>query len=140
MACIESIMTPNPVFVSQYTNINKARMLMAEKKVRHLPVKDVDSGKLIGVLSQKAVLANAIKVINQRGFDQLAHTEKSIDVASIMDDAPAVFDTSTQIIVVAKSLLDQRSGCIAIEKDGKLVGVVTSSDFVKLAVQQLGQD
>ncbi|TQV80289.1 CBS domain-containing protein [Aliikangiella coralliicola] len=137
MASIESIMTPNPVFVSQHSNINKARMLMAEKKVRHLPVKDASSGKLIGMVSQKAVLAHAIKVINQRGFEQLEHTEKSMDVASIMDDSPAVFDISTELLPVAKSLLEQRSGCIAIESEGKLAGVVTSSDFVKLAVQEL---
>ena len=137
MATVDSIMTHNPVFVSQHANVHKARMLLAEKKIRHLPVKSVDDGKLIGMVSQKAILKNAIKIINQRGFDQLEHTEKSMDVQSIMEGSPDIFDVSADVIDVARSLLTKRSGCIAVEDKGKLVGVVTSADFVKLAVEQL---
>ncbi|MCW9015444.1 MAG: CBS domain-containing protein [Kangiellaceae bacterium] len=137
MPTIDSIMTHNPVFVSQHANVHKARMLMAEKKIRHLPVKSVDDGRLIGMVSQKAILKNAIKIINQRGFDQLEHTEKSMDVQSIMEDSLDVFEVSADVIEVARNLLNKRSGCIPVEEKGKLVGVVTSADFVKLAVEQL---
>ena len=68
-------MTVNPFFLSQLANVHKARMLMADKKIRHIPVKDADSGKLIGMLNQKAVLANAIKIITKRGLNQLQHVE-----------------------------------------------------------------
>ena len=110
---------------------------MAEKKVRHLPVKDIDSGSVIGIVNQKAILANAIKIINQRGFEQLEHAEKSMDIGSIMDDSPAVFDVNSTVLEVAQSLHSQRSGCVAIEQGNKLVGVVTSSDFVKVVVDEL---
>ena len=137
MTDISQIMTPNPIFMSQVTNINKARMLMAEKKIRHIPIKDTDTGKLIGMLSQKAVLANAIKIINQRGLEQLEHAEKSMDIASIMDTEPAIFKLSAKLLDVANNLIEQRSGCVAITDNENLVGVVTSNDFVKLAIAQL---
>lgn len=134
---LSNIMTANPLSVTQHTNINKARMMMAEKKVRHLPVKDIENGSVIGIVNQKAILANAIKIINQRGFEQLEHAEKSMDIGSIMDSSPAVFDVNSTVLEVAQSLHSQRSGCVAIEQDNKLVGVVTSSDFVKVVVDKL---
>ncbi|MGX5174230.1 CBS domain-containing protein [Aliikangiella sp. IMCC44653] len=134
MPQLSSIMTANPISISNHANINRARLLMTEKKIRHLPVKDSESGKLVGILSQKAVLANAIKILNQRGFDQLEHCEKSMDVASIMTVHPTTCDLSDSIKVAAAKLLEQRSGCVAIEDKGELVGIITSSDFVKLAI------
>lgn len=134
---LRKIMTANPVSVTQHVNIYKARMMMAEKKIRHIPVQDIDSGKVIGLLSQKDVLAHAIKTINQRGFEQLEHTEKSINVATIMDDSPAVFNISDSLVDVGKMLLAQRSGCVSIVENNQLVGVITSSDFVKVVVNNL---
>jgi CBS domain-containing membrane protein len=140
MSLIQQIMTPNPFFLSQHANVNKARMLMANQKIRHVPIKDADTGKLIGMLNQKEVLANAIKIISKRGLDQLEHTEKSIDIASLMDNKPMVVDISADLLEVANGLLKQKSGCVAIIDKEELVGVITSNDFVKLAIQQLSQD
>ncbi len=135
MPKISEIMTLNPVSLSQLANVNRARLLLVEKKIRHLPVKDTETGKLIGILSQKAVLANAIKIVNQRGFDDLEHVEKSMEIAQIMNTQPVICDINDAVSHVAQKLLSMRSGCIAIEDQGKLVGVVTSSDFVKLAIK-----
>ncbi len=138
MSNIKDIMTKKPICLSEHSNVHKARMLMAEKSIRHIPVKNITSSKLIGMLSQKAVLSNAIKVINQRGLEQLEHEEKSIEIATIMDSSPSIFDVKDNLIDVANNLLEQKSGCVAIVEDEKLVGVITSNDFVKLAVKQLG--
>ena len=131
-------MTENPICLSKHANVNKARMLMAEKSIRHIPVKDIESNQLIGMLSQKAVLSNAIKVINQRGLENLQHVEKSTEIATIMNTSPAIFDVNDHLVDVANNLLQQKSGCVAIVEKDNLVGVITSNDFVKLAVTQLG--
>lgn len=135
---IQEIMTKNPICLTQHANVHRARMLMAEKSIRHVPIKDIDSGHLIGMLSQKAVLSNAIKIINQRGLEKLEHEEKSTEIATIMENSPAVFDIEAQLVDIANNLLEQKSGCVAIIEEKKLVGVITSNDFVKLAIKQLG--
>ena len=131
-------MTKNPICLSFHANVNKARMLMAEKSIRHIPVKDPETDLMVGMLSQKALLANAIKIINERGINQLEHEEKATEVSNIMDTKPAVFDIESNLIDVANSLLEKKNGCVAITQNDKLVGVITSNDFVKLAVKQLG--
>ncbi len=134
MVEIKAIMTPDPIFVTQHTNVHKARMLMADKMIRHIPIKNAETGELIGILGQKAVLANAIKIVNKRGFDMLEHIERSMDVASIFDKTPITVESNTNALEVAKIFKEKKPGCVAVVDNNKLVGIVTSSDFVELAV------
>ncbi len=137
MSAIKDIMTKNPICLTEHTNVHKARMLMAEKSIRHIPVKNLEGSQLIGLLSQKALLSNAIKIINQRGLEKLEHEEKSIAISTIMDTSPSIFNLDDQLIDVAKDLIKQKSGCVSIVENNQLVGVITSNDFVKLAIEQL---
>jgi len=135
MSSIQEIMTKNPICLSEHANVHKARMLMADKSIRHIPVKDFDNNQLIGMLSQKALLSNAIRIINLRGMEKLEHEEKSMNIPTVMDASPAVFDVNDSLKNVAKSLLETKSGCVAITENSELVGVVTSIDFVKLVLK-----
>lgn len=131
MSEIKKVMTENPHCVGEHTNLYKARLLMAEKKVRHLPVKNTDSGKTIGLVTQAALLANTMKIVNQRGIEQLDHEQKSMNVSNIMETNVAIMDITKPLIDVAQLLKDQSCGCVCIESDKQLVGIVSSSDFVK---------
>ena len=137
MLTTKQLMTANPIHVSKHMNIHKARMLMAEHKVRHLPVKDIDSGKTVGLLTQKRLLKNAIAIVSKHNFEKLEHIEKSMDVESLMKSEVSVFDVDSELLSLAKSLRESNNGCVCIEENNQLVGVVTSSDFVKLAIDQL---
>jgi CBS domain-containing protein len=60
-ARIADVMTKDPVTVAPGTSLREAAGIMADKWIRHLPV--VDSGKLVGVISQRdlaGVLAGAL--------------------------------------------------------------------------------
>ncbi|TQV71567.1 CBS domain-containing protein [Aliikangiella marina] len=137
MLTTRDLMTAKPIHVSVHTNIHKARMLMAEHKLRHLPVKDIDTGKTVGIVNQKRLLKHAIAIVSKQGFDKLEHQEKSENVESIMNDQPMIFDINAQLLDIAKSLRELKSGCICIEENNQLVGVITSSDFIKLAIAKL---
>lgn len=137
MSKVADIMTKNPICLSKHANVFKARMLMAEKSIRHLPIVEPESKILIGMLSQKTVLSNAIKTINRRGLDKLEHEEKSTEIASIMSQSSVSLDVNVEILDVANALLEQKSGCVVLTDNNKVVGVITSNDFVKLAVKGL---
>lgn len=137
MLATKDLMTPNPIHDSVHTNINKARMLIAEHKLRHLPVKDTDSGKTVGLVNQKRLLKNAIAIVTKSGFDNLEHEEKSQNFESLMNSEPSVFDVNTELLDIAKALKESKHGCICIEENNQLAGVITSSDFIKLAITKL---
>jgi CBS domain-containing protein len=129
---ISDIMTKDPLFLSPHANVHKARMLMSENSIRHIPIKDIENQELVGMIDQKAVLSNAIKVINARGLENLEHEEKSMPISDIMNVSPSTVEVNVELIDVANSLLKKKSGCVAITDNKQLVGIITSSDFVKL--------
>ncbi len=139
MTEIQQIMTPKPICLSPHSDVHKARMLMAEKSIRHIPIKDLESNQLVGLVSQKSLLANAIKTINQRGLEQLEHEEKSLSLAEIMDTNPSTCDINAPLLEVAQLLLGEKGGCVVVTENGNISGVITSNDFVKLAVKQLSK-
>jgi len=139
MTKIQQIMTANPICLSQHSDVHKARMLMAEKSIRHIPVKDIEKNQLVGLVSQKTLLANAIKIINQRGLEQLEHEEKSLSLADIMNQEPLTCDINTSLLDAAQLLLSRKGGCVVVLENGKISGVITSNDFVKLTVKQLSE-
>lgn len=58
---ISEVMTKDVITVGAGTSLREAARIMAEKWIRHLPV--VDSGKLVGIISQRdlaGVLAGAL--------------------------------------------------------------------------------
>ena len=137
MPSIRHIMTPEPYHLTEFANVHKARSLMAEKKIRHIPIVDGENQKIIGLLSQASILRNAIRVINERGFSALEHEEKATSVTAIMTESPKTFDLHDKVLEVAKALDAHKQGCVTITHEGKLTGIVTSSDFVKLSIQML---
>jgi CBS domain-containing protein len=137
MIQLAEIMTKNPITLGKFSNVNRARKLMAEHHIRHLPILDTENGQLLGVVSQKALLKNAIKIINDRGLDQLEHIEKSMSIETVMESDVPICTEDTPILEAAKQLKDNKGGCVLISEQDRLVGILTSSDFVDYAIQSL---
>ncbi len=51
---VKDRMTPNPIFGSPDMAVTEAQELMAENKIRHLPILDKDQ-KLVGLITQKSL-------------------------------------------------------------------------------------
>lgn len=56
---VEKYMTPDPAYVSPFTDILDCLNLMKEKKIRHVPV--LDKGRLIGLVSMRDLLYALLK-------------------------------------------------------------------------------
>ncbi|MEB3851183.1 MAG: CBS domain-containing protein, partial [Desulfurococcales archaeon] len=57
---LSEVMTPNPKSIDPEATVEEALRLMARLGVRHLPVVDRESGKLVGVVSVKDIEAAII--------------------------------------------------------------------------------
>ncbi len=62
-----SVMTKNPVTVKASDPLLKALEVMAERKIRHLPVVD-DSGKLVGILTSRDIVDITEKYLASMGY------------------------------------------------------------------------
>jgi len=58
---VAEVMTPSPLVVREYTNLEDAARLLLETKYRRLPVVD-NSGKLVGLLTRGNVIKAALQM------------------------------------------------------------------------------
>ena len=115
----------------------KARELMAEHHIRHIPVVSGDSC-LVGVVTQRDVLAAADSSILP---DQPAHEaeERYVALSSIMTSPVQTVEETASLRGTAMHLQKNKLGCLPVLNKGKLVGIITDSDFIAIAINLMEQ-
>ncbi len=119
---VSALMTREPVTVQKDEALATAARLMAEHGVRHLPV--VQEGWIEGVLSHREVVASA--------------DDGELPVSFAMARPVITARPEQRALAVARVMRQRRIGCVPVVDDwGWLVGIVTATDFVRVAVKLL---
>lgn len=130
-------MTPDPLSLLRSASLKEAHDLMREKNIRHIPVID-ENGQLTGMLTQKVMMAAVIGLLAKYGATALERKEKQQLVADLMLTDFATITAAQSLREVAAFFVKNRHGCLpVITAENKLVGILTSSDFVRLAAELL---
>lgn len=135
MLSLDSIMTTELVTLSPSDTLEKARSLMRQHRIRHLPVVD-DSGALVGLLTQSDLLAAADSFL--RGRDERLPVA-SFPVEDVMVTRIASIEPEGSLRRAALYLEKNKIGCLPVVDGGRLVGIVTDTDFVGVAINLLEQ-
>ena len=56
-----------------------------------------------------------------------------VAVSSLMKHDPVVVGPETSSLDALRLMRDRKSGCLPVVENGRLVGIVTESDFIKVA-------
>ncbi len=129
MITIDEIMTTNPYTLSETDTLEDARTLMTEKKIRHIPITDQDK-KLQGLVTQRDIL---------QATDPDAQQQDGVKLADIMIKHVSVINTSDSLRQAALFLQSHKYGCLPVVGDDRLVGIITDSDFITIAINLLEQ-
>lgn len=132
---LSTVMSTELVTVHPSTSLYQAREVMREKRIRHLPVVD-DDGDLVGLLTQTDVLAASDSILKDRD-SQLEVAYFPVEDAMVTDVVTAPPGTSLR--QAALYLESHKMGCLPVVDRGKLVGIVTETDFVGVAINLLEQ-
>lgn len=130
---VAQCMTADPVTVAPEDTLHSALALMDELGVRHLPV--VAAGRLVGVLSDRDLLEHTGAGI--LGPDPAAYGDAPGSVATVMRADPVTAAPDDFIVSAVTELSVHGIGCLPVVDGGRLVGIVTETDFLRL-VAQLG--
>lgn len=140
MFTVSDFMTPAPICLQDKNSLYKGRTTMKKHGIRHIPIIREDDGKFAGILTQKVVLSNAISIINTQGMEHLEEAEKSLSIETVMDTDVVTVEPDTPLLDAARFFKANRHGCIAVLKDHVVVGIITSGDFVKFAINVLERE
>jgi len=132
---LDTIMTTDLVTIGVDDNLDTARKIMRERRIRHLPVVDADS-RLVGLITITNVLAATDSFL--RDDESKLHPEQ-IPVNDVMVSDVITVDEHAGIRQAAIFLEKHRIGCLPIVTDGELRGIVTDTDFVGVAINLLEQ-
>jgi CBS domain-containing protein len=131
MMTIEEIMTTDPVSLGPGDTLARAGELMLEHRIRHIPVVD-DAGVLLGLITQRDLLAIGSK---DDSPDKPAQR-----LADIMRQQLYRIDRDSDMRSAGLLMQQHKIGSLPVTDDkGALVGIVTDSDYVSLAINLLEQ-
>ena len=134
MFSIEAIMSTNLITVSPSATWAEARTLMHENRIHHLPVLEGD--KLVGLISLTNVLAATDSFLRDDG--SRIHADE-IGIADAMVTDVATVDVSASLRHAALFLEKHKIGCLPVMDNHELVGIITDTDFVAVAINLLEQ-
>ncbi|MDX1676270.1 HPP family protein [Arsukibacterium sp.] len=137
MNTVAELMTADPLCVQRSDSLKDAHDLMREKNIRHIPVIDAN-GSLAGMLTQKIMIAKVMGLMAQYGVAALERKEKQVLVSELMVTDFAAVTADQPLNEVVDFFVSNRHGCLpVVNADNKIVGILTSSDFVRLAARLL---
>jgi len=118
---VGDFMTRDLVTVKESDDLALADSMLKLGGIRHLPV--VRDGKLVGLVTQRDLLRAAATPSHETA---LASEIMVREVTSVRPE--------TSLVQAARTMLAKKYGCLpVVEEDGRLVGIITESDFVRFA-------
>ena len=134
MFSIEAIMSTNLITVSPAATLAEARSLMHDNRIHHLPV--VEGDTLVGLITLTNVLAATDSFL--RDDNSRIHANE-IGIKDAMVNDVATVDINASLRHAALFLEKHKIGCLPVLDDEKLVGIITDTDFVAVAINLLEQ-
>ena len=134
MFSIEAIMSTNLITLPPSATIAEARTLMHENRIHHIPV--VKGDDLVGLITLTNVLAATDSFLRDPQ-NRIHANEISLEDAMVTD--VATVDINASLRHAALFLERHAIGCLPVMDDDRLVGIITDTDFVAVAINLLEQ-
>ena len=130
------IMTTNVVTVNEKTSVVTAKRIMEAHRIRRLPVMNRD--KLVGLVTKHRLLEVAPSPANSLSKWELNYLLDKVTVKEIMVKNPCTITPDTPVEEALRMGQEKGYGVFPVVEDGRLVGMVTESDIVRLMTEALG--
>ncbi|MCB9663054.1 MAG: CBS domain-containing protein [Alphaproteobacteria bacterium] len=128
-------MTTDPRTVGPTAPVDEVVGLMHDGSMRHLFVVD-DGGHLLGLISERDLLGRALGPLSWLTDDERDQALHELLAREVMTEEPDTVTPDTRLADAARLLRDRKHGCLPVVDGGRLVGVLTEHDFVRLAAAE----
>jgi CBS domain-containing protein len=133
---LRQIMTTEVAVLHEEDNLEIAERGIAGWRFRHLPV--VEGNKLVGLVTERDLLRASISSLDERHALKDFNLKRYFFVREIMRTDVLTARPDTSLLDAGRAMLERKIGCLpVVEADGTLVGIVTESDFLALALDLL---
>lgn len=132
-------MTRKVITVDPQTDIFKAQELMAENKIRHLPVTESD-GRLVGIVTDRDIRsALPYKFFKEAPSEEEKKNFSELKIDNIMTRDPITISPTYTIQDALVMIQDARVGALpVVDEDGILTGIISVRDLLRAFINVLG--
>ena len=135
MITVAEMMTTGAKTLTASACLNDVRSVMDKYSCHHVPIVDA-AGRLEGLVSHRDVLRVTESTLLPGSGPSNAG---DIKVTDFMTTEVFTVRPETSLRKAAIYIRTQRYGCLPVIQDKKLVGLITDSDFVNIAIDLLEQ-
>lgn len=132
---VRDIMTPSPHTLPADATLGEAVELMSGYRIRHLPV--VENDRIIGIISDRDVKMALGPDAEDMSIDSMDTRLLDGPVDWFMSDGTVTIDHDAQVSEAADLFLKKKVGALPVMNNGKLVGIISVLDIVRVAVPVL---
>jgi len=133
MLIVSDLMTTQLFTLLESDSLYTAKQIMEMARVRHVPIVD-SKDSFIGLITHRDMLAVAVSKLSDIDSSTQDELDAGIPLREIMRTDVAIVSSDTQLRDAAQMLLDHKYGCLPVVDNGKLVGIITEADFLRLTI------
>ncbi len=130
-------MTHPVVTVGPTSPLREVIKLMETHRIRHVAVVEPGTDHLLGLISHRDVLRSQEGSLSGSPSDEQVHMNRWIEARWVMTKEVRTVYPETPLLEAALMLRSHGYGCAPVVEKGRLVGMLTESDFVDYAIQSL---
>lgn len=130
-------MKMNLLTASPETPVFKAREMMNAHHVSHLPVTD-GKARLLGIVTDRDLKEAWASPATTLSVHELTYVLQKLTVSNVMTKEVVTASPDMTIERAARILYEKKIGALPVLKEGKLVGIITTTDLMEVLLTALG--
>jgi acetoin utilization protein AcuB len=127
-------MTPSPEVVTPEITVPEAAQIMKKGGFRRLPV--VKEGRVVGIVTDRDLKEAMPSDANSLSIWELNYLISKLTVGEIMTRDPITVSDTLPLQAAAKLMLEHKVGGLPVEREGRLVGIITVTDVLRAFLQR----
>ena len=136
---VENWMSKPVITVGANDPMQRATELLKDHHIRILPV--IENGKLVGIITDRDLKRASASDANSLEIHELVYLLSKIKVKEIMTKDPITIPPYYTLEETARVLLENKiSGAPVVNDKGKVIGIITRDDMLKVLVNLTGVD
>ena len=135
MITVDEIMTTEIYSLLATATVADAIRVMAEHRIRHIPIMDSEGG-FEGLVTRHDVMAALDSTLR---VEAARRDPATMPLSEIMTRDIVTVDTGANLRLAALNLELHEFSCLPVMAEGKLTGIVTDADLVAVAINLLEQ-
>jgi acetoin utilization protein AcuB len=130
---VRDLMTAKPITVEAEMPMLDARQRMVAERIRHLVV--VEDTRVVGIVTDRDIRLNLPSPATSLSVWEMNYLLSKLTVGNVMSRSVLVVDPDRPVAEAAHIMIEHKIGALPVVEAGRLVGIVTESDFVRVVAR-----